>query len=57
MKKTIHIEAIKKSGLKIGFIANKIQADRSMLSRWLHGLRGSKINNEQIKRLEQMLNM
>ncbi len=55
MSRIIHIEAIKNSGYRTGFIAEKIGADKSMLSRWLHGTKGSKLNNEQVQRLEKFL--
>lgn len=57
IKRELHLNAIKESGLKIGFIANKIGVNRNMLSRWLHNAEGSKINLDQVERLEKLLKM
>lgn len=55
MKRIYYIEQIKKSGLKNIFIAEKLNVHPTKLSRWLNGLNGSQLNNNDVLKLDILL--
>lgn len=55
MKKEYYIRMIHNVGLRMDFIAQKIGVHPSRLSRWLHGLEGSKLNKSHEYKLDQLL--